>query len=395
MGNLNRITFHRNLSLLTPPQNFNNLSCIGPGIHGHGVTPVFSRNFTQKVNFNYSFSMLNRSFTVMAWINYDQYYYDMGILGQCSSTTSSYSCFHLNVRRRKGYLGFCQKDVNGTQLLKNHRWYHIAAVYNFQTKNQSIFIDGYLDGSTYQEAYRTFSPTMTIGCTLGCSGSSFDGMIDQISLINSSLTVDEILEHASLVFYYSFNYSIEDDSGPNQIQGFSANVCLIDNLFRRSLLFCSSSGYFQVKNLMLLGDSQYNFTFSLWIYPWINHTRSHFLIVYSNKNTSLITIGFDNHTRLTIQIFNGTGPEIVGPQCSSYTWTHIALVYTLNTSLVLFINGTSNGTANSFVYTPNNTLATIIVGSSTPLNRFQGQIDEFRLYSRSLLQTEIQRLSTV
>ena len=100
--------------------------------------------------------LFNRSWTFETWIYLPNLldWTDYPIVGQYEVGTPD-RYMHLIVRYRKLFLGFFSDDLLGITNLTASRWYHTAFVFESSTRNQSIYLDGFLDNnrqasSTYQ-----------------------------------------------------------------------------------------------------------------------------------------------------------------------------------------------------------------------------------------------------
>jgi hypothetical protein len=110
-------------------------------------------------------------------------------------------------------------------------------------------------------------------------------------------------------------------------------------------------------------------------------------------------LGFNINGNIIAQSSNGSIQEIIGPQLSINTWAHIALTYYSNNNLTLYQNGTLVGTIGPFTYASSGLPVTVTIGypvveigcrtQSLELGQFYGEIDDLRIYSRSLNNSDI------
>jgi hypothetical protein len=198
------------------------------------------------------------------------------------------------------------------------------------------------------------------------------------------MNASEILEEATLVIYYSFDISTIIDSDPNQNHVTGMNVSLTTGHINQGVLFNQSYSYFQINNLILLGNSNYSYSYSFWIYPFNNHSNVTFIQATSNNNWCLSILGFNSNSQLVVHSSNGSIQEIIGPKLLSSTWTHGALTYQSNATLTLYINGSNCTTTDPFIYVVSGEPVTLTIECPT---------DEFRVYSRQLTFDDIQKLA--
>ena len=90
-----------------------------------------------------------RSFSFMCWVKVDApssnpgEQFDQTVVGQ--NYTSSRQCLHIVIRRMKPYFGFYGMDTASQTQLSVNTWYHLACVYDLESRTQSIYLNGRLD----------------------------------------------------------------------------------------------------------------------------------------------------------------------------------------------------------------------------------------------------------
>jgi len=250
--------------------------------------------------------------------------------------------------------------------------------------------------------------TQTIGCYNTYSAGFYHGYIDQLTvLFNQSKSAAQILADATLVVYYSMDCLSYTslDSGPNQINGIAIGVSAGDGgRLGQSYLFNSSLAYFQVTNLVLLGQSYSPYSFVMWLRPIISvfngGTILH-LSRYTNGTGSCTQlIGFNSLGQIVANGYNSTGLiSIVGPIINVDQWTHIVVTFKQTNGLRLYINGVLYAQSNPFVYAASGVPMTVTLGQALSgfncssggiqSGYYRGQIDEFAIYSRELSQADI------
>ena len=394
--------------------SINNISYISPGITGYGSALNLNANFSQYVLINPSvtLNLSMRSFTFEFWINpYSLPTNDRGMIGQCQSMNAS-RCLHLTLRSGKVRMSFFSNACDGTKILSINTWYHLAFVYDYSRTSQTIYIDGIIEcnrtsAPPLQVFNSTFTP-MTIGYTSPLAPYYFDGLIDQLSVVEWAKSTSEILNDATLVARYSFeNYSY-DDTGPNGMNGFGRNITFGSN----GILFNENNSYFQSTGFVLLGISNRSYSFSIWIYPFLTNQTT-ILYVYENSFSvnrwCLSSLNFDSQGRIQAQSRLDSGIiNVLGPVISSNVWTHIVQTYSQSNGMSLYINGSFYNRSSTFNYRSSETPLTLRLGNVfDDLNgvcvtrsigqierQYQGWMDEFRVYSRELTSTDAQLLST-
>jgi hypothetical protein len=92
--------------------------------------------------------LTNVSFTIEAWIQPTAHPNpsDHDILGMCQSGSNDY-CLQLLIRSQKLYFGFYGDDLTGGTAISLNQWINVAFVFDATTKQQTIYLNGYSDGS--------------------------------------------------------------------------------------------------------------------------------------------------------------------------------------------------------------------------------------------------------
>ncbi|CAF1647480.1 unnamed protein product, partial [Adineta ricciae] len=222
---------------------------------------------------------------------------------------------------------------------------------------------------------------------------AYHGYIDQLSYSSRPKSSNEILDDATLVFYFAFNNNSFLDSGPNRIIGTSYNVILIND----ALQFYQSFSYFQIETFILPNIDNASSSIALWINPSSTNSTS---IVHVSNNFScwnMISLNDQGHIILEYP----QNQTIMGPSVISNSWTHITQTYSINNGIKLYINGTlfnQTYSSSSFSIDPS---YTITVGNCSQNcyvcdvngTSYDGFIDEFRVYTRELNASNVQKLT--
>ncbi|CAF1356176.1 unnamed protein product [Adineta steineri] len=208
-----------------------------PGITGSGYALKLIRSSRQYINIPTYKSFVNTSFTVEMWIypiilNSGELF---GLFTQYDTSSTDRS-LQMMIRGLQLTLDFFADGVTGTTSLTTYTWYHAAFVYDYPSKTQTVYLNGYQDASRIsKQPY------------LGTSGSINIGIyIDQVSLTMAAKSADDILNDATLASWHSFDCDITYDSGPNKLQGKAVDVTLPPGKVDQGLNFSLSSSYYQV-----------------------------------------------------------------------------------------------------------------------------------------------------
>jgi len=194
------------------------------------------------------------------------------------------------------------------------------------------------------------------------------------------------------------------DSGPNQIDGIANGLTSDGGRIDQSYLFNTSSSYFQVTGLVLLGQSYRSFSFALWLRPIINVTNGGTILHVSALSTGLgwcvQFLGLNSFGQIIARVPSATVMfEIVGPVIQVDQWIHITVTHSRSNGLRLYVNGTLYQQSIAFIYAAGAVPMTVTLGqplSGGTCNHggiqsgyYRGQIDEFYIYSRELSQTDV------
>ena len=225
---------------------------------GYGTNLALNASTNQSVIIPSPFFNLSyTSFTVEAWIYLRTIAGDNSIFGQCQCSSCQDHCLYLIIRNGRMYMGFTLDDTVGTTALVINTWYHVAFVYDYPSRTQSVYIQGVLDGSrTSAGPYLGVNGSIVIGSS-HLSSSSLNGFIDNMKLTTKAKSSDEILAAATVVAYYSFDGSnLAQDMGPNQMNGTLTNTASASGRVGQALALSGSvSSYFQAYGFFQLGQS--------------------------------------------------------------------------------------------------------------------------------------------
>ncbi|CAF1544767.1 unnamed protein product [Adineta ricciae] len=196
------------------------VSYILPRIYGRGAALVFNGAQYLTASSPYLDTTSN-GFTFEMWIymigSLLPNQVDLGLVGQCLRQNTG-NCLHMSVRKRLP---------------------------------QSIFINGQLDSSVIPSGGLNLNPMTNISLTIGniqdlVNSQAYHGYLDQLSHSSRPKSSNEILDDATLVFYFAFNSNSFLDSGPNRIIGTPYNVILIND----ALQFYQSFSSFQIETFI-------------------------------------------------------------------------------------------------------------------------------------------------
>lgn len=160
-----------------------------------------------------------------------------------------------------------------------------------------------------------------------------------------------------------------------------------------------------------LGISNSPYTVSLWVRP-SSQTGSTLIRVSTTRTGSgwcNDLLGFSSTGQIIMTGFGTLVRHLIGPVIPMNVWTHIVGSYSLFNGNRLYINGTFVGGTGLMNYSGSGQVNFITLGNplqgvasssgractQQPIvpNAYSGSIDEFRLYSRELIPSEISLLA--
>ena len=337
---------------------------------------------------------------------------DIPLVGQCQSRATD-QCLHLVIRSGRVHLGFYNDGVASQQLLVSSRWYHLAFVFDCNTRKQSIYIDGFLNNSRQANAcYQGTQGNLTVGFPevhSSAGNDRYDGLIDELSLIDRSKTADEILRDATLTAHFSFDNGSITDQGPlhlcgsrngstNFTTGRVGHALQIDNV---------SDSFFQVSGLVLLGITDQAYSLAIWIRPSSlgNSTIIHVSSNHAGQGWCVPMLTMTSFGQLRAMSWSGGNPPTIsGPIVSVIQWSHVVVTYSLSNGLRLYVNGSLYNSSSSFSYSASGSVNYLFLGSSfdgssycgaPPIfnGQYAGLVDELRVYSREITSSEVFHLA--
>ncbi|CAF1190198.1 unnamed protein product [Didymodactylos carnosus] len=351
------------------------------------------------------FNLANQSFTFEAWIYPTSVSGDNVLMSQCTCTYCPSQCLILLIRNGRAYMGFNSNDLLGTTLITTSAWYHIAFVYNYQTLQQIIYIDGVQDNlRSNAQPYQGYNGTLYLARSV-LTGTYYSGWLDNVALTTRAKIATEIFNDATQIFYFSFDQpSPYYDNGPNRLNSTNQqNLVSAIGHINQSIRFSASSAYFQMFAFTSIGSPNTKpFTFAVWINP--TSVNGGIIIHWSGSsagnNNQQELLGFTYSGQIVAQLYQSSSviPVVSGPFVTVNTWNHLAYTFSTTNGVTLYVNGVSQGTSGAVSYYSNAGGAGIYItlGYSFGYSNnyignypFQGTMDEFYAYRRELSSLEI------
>ncbi|CAF0965701.1 unnamed protein product [Rotaria sp. Silwood1] len=365
-----------------------------------------------------SMSLTSMSFTIDAWIYPTSFpnSKDHSIVGLCTKPSIG-ECLYLSIHEDGGnfylYFGFFDDDCQGNTFVSLNEWIHVAFVYELNSSSQSIYMNGKLDCSRVSGgSFQAAPDIITIGSIpvldAAYGPNYFQGIIDQVTIAERAKSSCEVLEEAILSAYFTFNSGISfNDSGPNSLSAIGSSVSFVStgHALEAISFSGSTSSYFQISGVTSLGITNRPFSISLWIRPRsLSGTIVHVSANSSGLGWCYPFLGFTANGSIVAQMYSSIVKSVIGPSVPvASDWTHIVETWSPTNGLRLYVNNilvaSTTAMATSYVassvqnyVTLANSLSGVgicdagLLGSMSPYN---GDIDEFRIYSRELTADDI------
>ena len=359
-------------------------------------SPIFPLNFT--------------SFTIEAWIYPSSLSSDRGIFAQCHCRGCTNQCLYFITRGNRLHIGFTSNDLTGSTILIINTWYHVAFVYNYQTQQQILYVNGVQDAIKSNAApYQGTNGSVLIGSAqIFTNTYFFNGHIDNLAVITRAKSANEVLDDASLIAYYPFDWpSPSADKGPNGVLGSWSNMVTVTGRINQGIrLIGSTSSWFRINSLYQLPRgvvANRPFSLSLWINP-TSSISSTFVQLFSTTTAACDNfLGLYSFTGSNAQVFvqsvNNAPPQLIGPFVPQNAWTHISVTFSTTNGYILYFNGVYFGTTGSTTYAASSSFANLFIGytaSCTGAGQngvYQGSIDEVYVHNRELTQADVTKLA--
>jgi hypothetical protein len=237
--------------------------------------------------------------------------------------------------------------------------------------------------------------------------------MDQMTVSNRAKSACEILEIATLVTHFTFDTaSLLTDSGPNSLQATTQSTSSSSSgHYAQAITFLgSSSSYYQISDFTELGTSNQPFSISLWLRP----TSLLGIVVHVSTNSSgksswcMPFLGFASNGAIQAQILDNTNViSIADPTYSVATsvWSHVVQTWSSTNGLRLYVNSVLVASESYSTYGASGLPDYITLGNglsgatNCPLggitgSPYQGDMDDFRVYSRELSANDVYTLYT-
>ena len=142
---------------------FNSSTYYTPGINGYGSALSIDPSFGQYVNVPKHQNLSSTSFTTEMW-----FYPTNLISGDYGLLDEDYGWhtdqqLHCVIRNNRMHFGFYYDDLDGSTVIQNNQWYHVAFVFDYFSLTKKIYLNGILDASGDSSCYKGLNGSISIG----------------------------------------------------------------------------------------------------------------------------------------------------------------------------------------------------------------------------------------
>ena len=333
--------------------------------------------------------------TLCAWINPKQSANNHVVLGYGNNAAGQGIGIALYLNKYF-FWTYGGAGLTSTADVRLNSWQHFCGVYH-PTNGAKIFVDGIELASTSAGAFGTVNTnivSLTIGRNNIDTNNFFAGKIDDVSIYNQALSAIQIRQLAAqvssgLVARYDFNGDANDISGFGNNPTVSGATPTIDR-FKNPNSAYNFTGSSKIFTTIPATAQIDNITLAAWVRP-TSFVASLQYIVVNGTGANGYGILVDGTTGILKGISGGGGGYIVSTvSLPLNVWSHVSLKRTngnwdllLNGRIVQTLNGGNPAVPTSGVY----------IGSDASVGYINGDIDDVRVYNRSLPPPEILALS--
>jgi hypothetical protein len=234
--------------------------------------------------------------------------------------------------------------------------------------------------------------------------------MDQMTVSNRVKSACEILEIATLVAHFTFDAGLfKVDSGPNSLIAITQSTSSISSgHYAQAITFPGSIfSYYQISDFTALGTSNQPFSISLWLQP----ASLLGIVVHVSSSVDgniwcMPFLGFAGNGALQAQIFKEKSVVWVTDPTHSVTtldWSFVVQTWSPTNGLRLYINNVLVASHLYPIYDASSSPNYITLGNALSgaehcrtggvnTSPYQGDMDDFRVYSRELTADDVYTL---
>jgi hypothetical protein len=373
------------------------LGVLSPELSIYGTAVDFDAAADGEV-FKASWAVLNEltnDFTVAAWIKPNVV---TGTVQRIFSSSSKGWGFGLSASNGLRLTTYGITDYDISAVITTGVWTHVAAT--ISTNNDVEF---FLNGTSIGSVTGTYPAEIGEGNWFVAgngSGEHFDGAIDEVRIYNTVLSYPKISAlSARVTAYWAMNETsgtVVLDSGPNAIHGAYQGSC---NLGQRSPdrnRYGTAVKFDGIDGEVFKSDTPYLYglTNSFTVMAWIKaDSISGTQRIFSSAGEQW---GFGlNGSNLLFTSYGIADYTATNAVVAAGAWIHVAAAFSRNNYISYYVNGTWMQTINAGQSASQSTDVNWFIASGGTGERFNGTIDEVRIYDRELLEEMVAKLAVM
>ncbi|MCI0541009.1 MAG: LamG domain-containing protein [Verrucomicrobiales bacterium] len=286
-------------------------------------------------------------------------------------------------------------------------WYHVAGVYNGST--MQVFVNGSPAGNVLARNGPISSDTegVAMGKRSGSTLNFFSGILDDVRIYNRALSTDEIAALAGLTdpriaLGLVGHWRLNDEQGAQaaDASGYNNHGILTDGPVWTTGKFVGGLYFEGVDDFVDVADSaSLNPTSALTLAAWFNSDNvaaGAMLLSKGANGTQYNLREFASSLRFRVRTSGVINDLQVPYAFTDGVWYHVAGVYD-GSKMQVFVNGAPVGNvlARTGPISPDTVGVALGKRSGSPINYFNGTLDDVRIYNRALSADEIAALTNL
>ncbi|MDD5597182.1 MAG: PKD domain-containing protein [Victivallaceae bacterium] len=278
-----------------------------------------------------------------------------------------------------------------------NEWNHIAVTYDASTKTANFYVNGIWKGTDTGTIELTASPAHFYIGQYDNGSYRFNGAVDEVRIYDTLLTKEEIVIHSASGCWHfdegSGTTAYDSSSGGND--GVIHGASWVNGKAGGALAFDGSDDYLDCGN-----DTDLELTtFSVEAWVNTNYSGGHQILackgIYMNSGWY---VWLRSDQAIYLQVNNTASAEQLQSVPNAFTlneWNHIAVTYDASTKTANFyVNGIWKGTDTGTIELTASPAHFYIGQYDNGGYRFNGAVDEVRIYGRALTEEDIEERYT-
>ena len=296
--------------------------------------------------------------------------------------------------------GFPYNGLGSNQTVNDDRWHLVCFVKN--GTSGTYYIDGAQSGTTTASVDVTYgNADWVLGADYRDNVEYFNGLMDDVRVYNIALTPTDVASMYGLVGYWKLDDGLGSTTADSS--GYNNNGTLLNSpswtigKVGDALNFNNASSSVTIPNDLVLNPTA-EITVSAWVRTTSTTTSEAFVSKSGGGNSTWLFEANSSYCGNSKFNFSITTAGVGHTVCSTSsfapnTWYNVAATYD-GSSVDIYVNGTLDSTQAITGAIATNTLPVIIGNWNSGTLPWNGDVDDVRIYSRSLLAEEIATLAS-